>query len=351
MTSSSIIDFYMKKFLLFFLGVFLMAQCTQKTPEKENVAEPFDVAAEIQTDPVIDSLTQFIAQNATDAQAFAARARRFLALRNFGSAINDADLAIALDSNNTFAQLVRGEVYYITNKTRISQAAWTKCIQLDAKNIECRLKLAELYNAVESYRQSLKLTNEVIELNPQIAEAFFMKGLNIVGLYGDTVQAMPYLQKAIELDQNYLKALDLLGVWLTERKDPLALAYLMRASEINPTAESLYKIGFYYKEMDDFEKAADHLSQAIQLDPKHVNAHFLLGYVMVELGEYEEALEAFSTCLSIREINHKAYYGRGYTHELMGNFDAARQDFAEALRKNPEHQPSQDGIRRLQTRR
>jgi tetratricopeptide (TPR) repeat protein len=125
----------------------------------------------------------------------------------------------------------------------------------------------------------------------------------------------------------------------------------MRASEINPTAESLYKIGFYYKEMDDFEKAADHLSQAIQLDPKHVNAHFLLGYVMVELGEYEEALEAFSTCLSIREINHKAYYGRGYTHELMGNFDAARQDFAEALRKNPEHQPSQDGIRRLQTRR
>lgn len=340
----------MNKILPLLFPLIFLVQCNSGASKEETPAEavPFDVTAEIQADPVIDSLTRFIHQNATNAGAFASRARRFLALRNFGSAINDADLAIALDSNNAFAQLVRGEVYYITNKTRVSQAAWAKCIQLEPKNTECRLKLAELYNAVGSYRQSLKLTNEVIELKPNIAEAFFMKGLNIVGLYEDTVQAMPYLQKAIELDQNYLEALDLLGVWLTNKKDPLAISYLMRAAELNPTSETFYKIGFFHKEMNAFEKAADALDQAIQLNPRSVDAHFLMGYVLVEMEAYEEALNSFSTCLSIREINHKAYFGRGYTHELMGNFQAARADYGEALRNNPQHVPSQDGMRRMQ---
>jgi tetratricopeptide (TPR) repeat protein len=345
--------FMINKHLLIGLSFLAMVACNNgsETPidVDPNAEEaPFDVSGAIQADPIIDSISKYLEKNATDAGAFAFRARRQLELRNLAQALNDADLAVTIDSTNAFAQLVKGEVYYIANKTRISKDAWTTCIALEPKSIPCRMKLAELYNVIESYRQSLRLVNEVIEMDPTIPEAFFMKGLNIVGLYNDTAQAMPYLQKAIELDEDYFEALDLLGVWLTNRRDPRAGAYLNRAVELKPEAPMFYKIGFFLKEMNRYEEAVEALSKAVQLNPRDHDAYFLMGYVFVEMEAYEEALDAFSNCLRIREINHKAYYARGYTHELMGNINAARSDYGEALRNNPAHEASRDAMMRIQ---
>jgi tetratricopeptide (TPR) repeat protein len=341
----------LKKYLFLGFSALMLVACSRtEVPNEliERPEEPLDVTAAIMADPIIDSISRYLERNATDAAGFAARARRHLALKNLPQAINDADLALAIDSTNAFVHLVRGEVYYISNKTRVSRDAWTTCIALDPKSIECRMKLAELFNVIESYRQSLRLVNEVIDLDPTIPEAFFMKGLNIVGLYGDTTDALPYLQKATELDENYYEALDQLGVWLTARKDVRALAYLNRAAEIRPQAYSYYKIGFFLKEVGRYEEAVEALSRAAQLNPRDHDTFFLMGYAFVSMEAYEEALEAFSKCLSIREINHRAYYARGYTHELMGNLPAARQDYSEALRNNPAHEASREAMKRIQ---
>jgi tetratricopeptide (TPR) repeat protein len=340
--------------ILLLAAALMVASCSEPNSKPNadastaDTTDVFDIQKELGKDLIIDSINGYLEKNATDATAFAARAQRHLQLRNLSQALNDAELAITIDSTSAFVQEVVGDVHYITNRTRISKQSWERCIALEPENVSCRMKLAELYNAIEEYRKSLRLVNEVLDREKTNPAAYFLKGLNIVYVSNDTAQAVPYIQRAIELDEQYFEALDLLGVWLTQRKDPLALAYLNRAANISNSASSYYKVGFLHKELDQFELAIEALDKAVQISPNDVESYYLMGYCYVELEEYDAAIAKFDKCLSIREFNHRAYYARGYTYELLNNFAQARLDFGSALKYNPDHEPSKVAMRRLQ---
>lgn len=339
-------------FYIFFICAIAFAACTNEkrkplTQDDQPIHQDTTRTAG-QLDFNTDSLNNYIFNNPNDANALVARAEVYIAQQNLKYAFADAQGAMQIDSLNPKVLLMWGDVNYLSNKTRKSKTAWENCIKIDKKNIDCRLKLAELYNVVQEFAKSQKLVDEVIALDNTQAVAYYIKGINIRDMRGDTVAALPYFQKAIDLDNNYISALDMMGVMLAAKKDPLALAYFNRILEINPNSFSTYyNMGMFYLNTQDWNNAVIAFTKCSQINTKDVESLFNLGYIHLQLKVYNIARDYFSDALKVQPVNHRALYGRGYAYEMLGDITNAEEDYKMALQYNPQHQASQIALQRV----
>ncbi len=338
--------------ILFISALFIFSSCKEdpkKPLRQEDLPIHQDTSVTVnQIKIASDSLNNFIAENPRNIEALIARSNLYLENKNLKYAYADAAAAMEIDSLNADVLLTWGNVNYVINKTRISKTAWEKCIKIDAKSIDCRLKLAELYNIVQDFRKSLKLVNEVLDIDPNQPIALFIKGINVRDINGDTASSMQYFQRAIDLDNNYIAALDMMGVMLSAQKDPLALAYFNRILEINPNSHSTYyNMGMYYLSIEDWNNAIKAFTNCTQLQPKDIESYFNLGYIHLQLNINDVARDYFTQALKIQPINHRALYGRAYAYERLGDIINAEKDYKEALSYNPQHEASKIGLKRI----
>lgn len=295
-----------------------------------------------------DSLDEYIRNNPFDAQAFVARANEYIARNNIRYAAADARAAYELDSTNPNVLLLWGDVHYFQNKTRVSRDAWQECIKQSPDNVDCRLKLAELYLAIQNYRESTILVNEVLDIDPNNAVAFFIKATNVRDLTGDTAVSLRYAQQAIENDPDYFAALDYAAVMCGELKNPIGEGYFQRLIELDPdNSATFYKKGMFHLAFDDYNKAIQAFTKATQLRPTDAESYFNLGFIHLELGLNREAVAYFNESIQARQINHRAYYGRGFTYEKMGDLIRAEADYKQALAYNPRHEASAIALARI----
>lgn len=331
----------MKKFLLVFLPV-LFFSC-QSTPEHENTqeteAEPLNAME--------DSLTSIIEAGNADAETYYARAGYYYDNRLLKEAQADIDTALALDSSNVAIWQLHGQVYYMTNRTRISRASWERCAEMDPKNIECRQRLAELYLAVRDYPQALKKINEVLQLDGRLAKALFLKGY-IYQELGDTASAITFYTQTIDADENYFDAYDMLGVIYAERGDSMALQFYNKTLELKPnSSDQYYKVGIFEQNRGNYNAAIEAYTKATQANNKNKNAFFNLGYIHLELDLNEQAAAYFTRAIEADDRYFQAYYARGYAFESMSRFEDAKRDYETALNINMDYQPAKDALFRV----
>jgi tetratricopeptide (TPR) repeat protein len=335
---------------LFWLLPFFLLACGGNAPdEAASTLDANGLPASARTGiPEIDSLTRLIAQDPTQAEPLARRARAYLAIKDLKNALADAQGARNLDSNSTLVQLTWGEVNFVMNRTRLSKDAWLRCIALDPNNLECRLKLAELYLIVALYDDALKQVNQVLERDPQNGTAYFMKGVLIRDKAKDTALAISYFQKAVDLDNNDVDALEMLGVLYAKKRNPLAVAYYERALALEPNRADLYfDLGVYYMDVQDWNGALINYTKAIQLKPDYGDALFNLGYVHIQLKGYAEARKHFTAAIQANPRDYRSYYARGFCFETLGDVGNARRDYEEALKYAANYGPAADGVERL----
>ncbi len=143
-------------------------------------------------------------------------------------------------------------------------------------------------NSVEAYDAFLKGSNLTVRLDPD--------------LYAE---AIPWLEKAIELDPNYSRAYAALaetywyGAFMgIERK--LGISYrLARIRSVNylekalknPTSIAHRHAAFLYAWQREHEKALVHAMRAVALDPADGKSNQHLGFILCYLGKYDEAVD------------------------------------------------------------
>ena len=172
------------------------------------------------------------------------------------------------------------------------QSGPCQCLPSSQTHRPGRIKLAQLYTAVGEHRKSPQLVNEVIELEPYNARAYFIKGLNIRDLQKDTLQAIQYFQKAVDLDNTYIDAMDMLGVLYAAKKNPLAVAYYQNILALDPNRSDVYyKLGVYYMDIKDWNKSLEAYTKAVQLNPKDVDSYFNLGLTFAMNKEFDKAIK------------------------------------------------------------
>lgn len=339
-------------FLLF--SFFLISSCEDPAVSNEPGDKTSTIVKQDSTKPTqrrkspIDSLNAILIKDPNNSEAYLSRAEKFLSIKSFRAAAADIYNAMQIDSNSAKARNLKGQLNYIQNKSGQAKKEWEACVKIDPDNIECRMRICELYIAVHDYERALVLTDEAIKIDPNANIPYFYKGMIIRDTQQDTALALQYFQKSVDLKPNFIEGLDMMGVTLASIGDTFAKYYYQRILDIQPNRDDIYyKLGVYYMNRNEINLALENYFEVIRINPKNADAFYSIGFIHIQLKQLSEARDYFSKAIQYQVHNYKAYYGRAYCLEQLGDINNARNDYRMALDANPVYDPAKIGLARV----
>jgi tetratricopeptide (TPR) repeat protein len=91
----------------------------------------------------------------------------------------------------------------------------------------------------------------------------------------------------------------------------LALPYLQRAVELNERdVEALFQLGLCLAQLEFVDEAMTYFQQTIALDERHADAHYNLGVAYAYKDDIKTALEMFTKALDIQPDHLLAGHGK-----------------------------------------
>lgn len=323
-----------------FLG---LGSCVSDSPQEASTSAV--VTAE--DNSVIQQVTRALESNPKKPELYFERSRAYLADEKYSASILDIDRAIALDSTKAKYYLHRGNIHFKKNVTRYSKEDWERCKTLDAKETDCRMKLAELYYTVQNLDAALLNINEVLALLPNKPEMLVLKGLCFRD-QGDAKKAHKYFQYAIDEKPDYYRALEMQALLYAKEGNPLAVAYYKQAISVAPNMADLYhNLAVYYKNKQMFDKAIGAYQQCIMVNPQSKESYYALGYIYLELEETLKAKDFFAQAIDISTDYPQAYFALGYCYELLGELPNAEANYRAALSIRGDYAAAKDGLGRV----
>lgn len=100
--------------------------------------------------------------------------------------------------------------------------------------------------------------------------------------------------------------------------------------------QTYYNIGSFYFGLKMSELAIEKFNQALEIDPKHLNARYGLGMAYKYSGMPHQAITNFKKILELEPNFAKAHYGIGYVHQEDGKILEAINAYKKALEIEPE---------------
>ena len=153
----------------------------------------------------------------------------------------------------------------------------------------------------------------------------------------NTQRAIERLEKSVKLAPDFYNAH--LGLAQEYRKNgglDAAEHELTRAFELNPRESTpLIQLGEMYLDKNNFERAAEVLSQAIRVEPGSAIAHYALGRARYKLSEYAEAEQAFTRAALLDKDFEAAELMLLHVYVRQGRLSAALSRMDALLQKNP----------------
>jgi len=159
---------------------------------------------------------------------------------------------------------------------------------------------------------------------------------------GKWQDALPYIQKGVELSPDYVDAkVRLAEAYFNLKKYHEAIAISSKALEKEPKNISALQFrGSAYGASGQTANAAEDFKKILELEPENLHGLFNLGIAYKEANMLNEAIETFSLLIRKKADFPNAYYERGFTYGKMGLFPQAKVDMDQSILYQPEHGPS-----------
>lgn len=340
----------MKSWNFLSLGILAIAlfSCQQKAENggKSGVVVNRDSLA-------LDSLSKEIRQTPEDASLFHERSKVYFKFKKYSDAINDAVLAIRLDSTKPEYFFTLSEFFLNQGVSSKSKETLEKCIRLHPENAQAHIKMADLFLIVKMYKDALASLSEAQRINPNIAEIYYLKGR--VYREGEKAdKAIENFQIAVNKNPEYYEAYILLGLLHAEAGDSLALDYYRNALKVKPLSfEAHYNMAYFYQEYGDVEKAIQTYHLILQdIDSLNKNIYFNLGYIQMEFKkDYRQAAKEYTKAINL-DLNYaEAFLNRGFCFEMLGDFSRAAVDYNASLQIIPNYELAVQALNRLDKKR
>jgi len=263
---------------------------------------------------------------------------------NIGEALKLVNESLTIDAKNTTSLLLKGDIYFESNLSRSSKDLWMECVQIDSKNIDCRIRLAYLYRAIGDYDLSEKYLDEVLNIDSNNGNAYYYKALNSSDL-ADVDQAIIWLQYALESGYENAETYLALASLLETSDRILALEYYSVVLKKYPNDDRvLHNVGLFHQNNNEINKAIDLYTRAIVLNKNSYNTYYNLGHLHQELKLYNKAASYFLKALEINPLYHESAYGVGYCFESVGDISNALYYYKKALEIKEDYKPASDRI-------
>lgn len=212
-------------------------------------------------------------------------AYKYLQEGKYEEAMEQFELAIALDRNDALSRCGMGLSLFFLNKNRESVEETTLAKKLapnDPNVIESMgfifYAVGELGSAVEEYKKA-------VQLNPRSFITHYNLGTVYV-LTGQMSKGIRHLRKSIDLNPAFPNSRNNIGyaLWYQEEYEQ-ALVHMEKATVLDPEyLDAFYNLGVLYYETGDFSSSRDAFLWADQLKPDYRNTRKYLVAIENKLG-------------------------------------------------------------------
>ncbi|MCB0794924.1 MAG: tetratricopeptide repeat protein [Flavobacteriales bacterium] len=327
----------------FVLGLFVIG-CSGTSVEQDTTTPP-------QPDELSRSLLdveQRIVRDPKDASLYAERARLYRSADSSRQAINDWIRALSIDSTNASYHAELGDLYYTKLMVDLARERFEKAMELDPEAVSPKLKMAEVELVLRNYGSALDLVNAALRIDPNLAEAYYLKGWTFKEA-GDTALAISSYRTAVEQDPDHYNAFIQLGLLHAAQHDDLAIQYYRSALEIRPqSVEANYNLGIFAQDHGLDSLAISCYERITAIDPGNAAAPYNTGWIHLKrLKEFRKAEQYFTQALDLNTNYYQAWYNRGLAMEQLGKLDSAAADMQVALLIRPDFDLAAEALGRL----
>ena len=192
--------------------------------------------------------------------------------------------------------------------------------------------------AQREFEQAIEKTNSVIKEYPKSALLMALQGHAYADL-GNSIEAIRFLNKSIEIDENYVDAYyNLAHIFQSLDKNQEAIDCYNKTIEIRPNYFAAYNnLGNIYREQRDFEASLDCFKKAIEINPKYADSYNNMGNALTEMGELNAAVDSFKTALEIKPQFAEAYFNMGKAYQDHEKYSDAINCYWGALKINNQY--------------
>ena len=215
-------------------------------------------------------------------------------------ALIDINKAVELDGKNVDYRLRQADLYFAGGDVENSYKALTEAEKLSPESNEVQLKMGEVTFYSRDYDRSLRCLTNVTEREPDNQTALFMKGF-IYKEKGDTASAVTLLRRVCDLYPDYEPAFEELGILYSSVNNPLAAEYLSTAIRLQPNnTNALYALAMYHQDNKQMDEAEALYRKILDINENSADAWHNLGYIeLTYYSDYERAIEYFDRALAV----------------------------------------------------
>lgn len=183
-----------------------------------------------------------------------------------------------------------GYISLADNHVRDAVISFRRAVMMDDKRPEYYGGLIDSLMRTTDYPLASQFVEKYIRLRPEDPWGYYVKGW-LIFLAGKLDEAVPFLQRAAEMDPKQADPLHLLGRVAYDKGDNRrAEEYFERALQNKPDdAKSWLRLGMVHSREGKYESAEKELHRAAELDPRDSLTHLQLSMLLARMGRVEEA--------------------------------------------------------------
>jgi tetratricopeptide (TPR) repeat protein len=235
------------------------------------------------------------------------------------------------DPSSPAILLVLGNVLFLDGQYLNAAVALKKADRLSRLDERHRLLLALSYIAMGRLNWAGPELDKLAQANP--SNAVYPYWLSRVAYSKNHIRAaLAQAQKAVQLDPNYMKAYDQLGLCYENADEPeQAITAYREAIRLNRKlpAQSpwpLANLGTLLFRLERFDEAEASLREAIAIDPRFPVARFRLGRVLERKERLDEAIAELEQAARLNPSYPEPHYALSRIHRRREQADAARRE-------------------------
>lgn len=186
------------------------------------------------------------------------------------------------------------------------------------------------------YQGALVNYNQVLQFNPNIADAYLGRALSYCAL-GDISYAKDNFDKAILINPTNAQFYWNRGNLCQNLGDiNSAIKDYNLGIRINPNHPyGFFVRGNLYDEIGDNKAAIEDYTQSLIINPKFSEAYFKRGVLRYRIRDIQNAIEDFTQVIIIDNNKIEAYFWRGIARYDIGVAKGAIIDFTQVIKRDP----------------
>jgi arylsulfatase A-like enzyme/tetratricopeptide (TPR) repeat protein len=203
-------------------------------------------------------------------------------------------------------------------------------------------------DAEDSFSHVIALLTEVIHEDPQVIDAWFMRGTKYLA-HGDLEKAVGDFKKTLSLKPDYdLAVSNLAQAYRRMGNDEAAMAGFEHYLQLDPKDPFVrYQMGEIWLDRGDFARAEVLFQRALELDSSVVAAKNAMGVIALQRGDAVTAERLIREALATKPTLRLAHFNLALVAEQRGDARTAEREYVEELKQHPENYKAAFNLSRL----